>query len=89
MAREEEEKLAGGCFCRDAVEAAMERLRDARTGREKRWNLEENSLAIDREGIEMFISGEKRVFCRWRLTNCEAQARVRDCKSQTTGRRCG
>lgn len=49
MAREEEEKLAGGCcFCRDAVEAATERLREERIGREKRWNLEENSLATDR-----------------------------------------
>jgi hypothetical protein len=41
MARVEEEKLAVDCcFCRDAVLAATERLRDERMGREKRWNFE-------------------------------------------------
>ena len=71
MAREEEEKLAGGgCFCRDAVVAARERLSDERMGREKRWNFEENSLAGVEEGQRgVYIRREENMAHRfWRTS---------------------
>ena len=88
MAREAEEKLAlvGGCgFCREAVVAARERPSEERRGREKRWNLEENSLAdLEVKGCLYVLKRNHRIQ-RQRLTNCVAEPRMRDCESLRRG----